>query len=129
MARLTRKQQLFCDYYLETGNGHESAVRAGYSEKTARSIASENLTKPNIQEYLQKREAELNEQRIADISEVRRFWTSLMRGEPIGEEEGERVFASTADRIKASELLGRSGGAFLDKVEHSGGVSIKVEWE
>ena len=29
-------------------NGAQAAIRAGYSRKTARSIASENLTKPNI---------------------------------------------------------------------------------
>lgn len=54
MARqLTRKQKIFTDHYLKTGNGVQSAVRAYKTDyKTAAVIASENLTKPKIIEYL-----------------------------------------------------------------------------
>lgn len=45
---LTLKQQRFCREYHATGNATLSAKRAGYSEKTAASIGSENLTKPEI---------------------------------------------------------------------------------
>lgn len=47
---LTEKQQRFVEEYLVDLNATQAAVRAGYSEKTARSIASENLAKPDIQE-------------------------------------------------------------------------------
>jgi phage terminase small subunit len=62
--RLTLKQQLFCDWYLKLGgtrHGSEAAIRAGYSEKTAQVMASENLTKPMVQEYLEKRRHELED--------------------------------------------------------------------
>lgn len=54
---LTDKQLLFCKNYIGiTGdcrfNGTESAIKAGYSKNTARTIASENLTKPNIVQHL-----------------------------------------------------------------------------
>lgn len=45
---LTTKQQVFVDAYLDCLNATEAARRAGYSEKTARFIGAENLTKPNI---------------------------------------------------------------------------------
>lgn len=45
---LTIKQRLFIDAYLVCLNAAEAARRAGYSEKTARFIGAENLTKPNI---------------------------------------------------------------------------------
>ena len=45
---LTPKQARFVHEYLVDLNGAQAAVRAGYSPKTSRSIASENLTKPNI---------------------------------------------------------------------------------
>ncbi len=48
MARLTKKQQKFCEEYLIDLNGTQAAIRAGYSSDTAAEIASENLTKPNI---------------------------------------------------------------------------------
>ena len=49
--KLTPKQQAFCDYYIASGNATEAAIKAGYSEKTARVVGCENLTKPNIREY------------------------------------------------------------------------------
>lgn len=49
---LTDKQERFCQEYLIDLNGTQAAIRAGYSENTAKEIASENLTKPNIQERI-----------------------------------------------------------------------------
>ncbi|KGS94937.1 terminase small subunit [Burkholderia pseudomallei MSHR7498] len=49
MKKLTAKQQRFVDEYLVDLNASAAARRAGYSEKTARVIADENLTKPDIQ--------------------------------------------------------------------------------
>ena len=51
--RLTPKQAKFVIEYLVDLNGSAAAVRAGYSEDTAKEIASENLTKPNIKEAIQ----------------------------------------------------------------------------
>jgi len=51
--KLTPKQKAFCEEYIIDFNGTQSAIRAGYSKKTANEIASQNLTKLNIQEYTQ----------------------------------------------------------------------------
>lgn len=50
--KLTTKQKKFADKYLECGNATESAVYAGYSQKTAYKIGSENLIKPQVQNYI-----------------------------------------------------------------------------
>ena len=60
--KLSLKQRLFCQYYVETfGNGTEAVVKAGYNiskkngspdRNLAKSIASENLTKPDILSYI-----------------------------------------------------------------------------
>jgi hypothetical protein len=50
---LTIKQERFVVAYILCGNGAEAARRAGYSERTARQIASENLTKPDVQAAIQ----------------------------------------------------------------------------
>lgn len=55
MAKLTAKQKRFCDEYLIDLNATQAAIRAGYSKKTARAIANENLTKPAIKEYINQR--------------------------------------------------------------------------
>ena len=46
---LTARESKFIDEFLVDLNGTKAAVRAGYSAKTARQIASENLSKPHIQ--------------------------------------------------------------------------------
>lgn len=52
---LTDKQQAFINEYLKCWNATEAARRAGYSERSIRSIASENLTKPDIADEIQRR--------------------------------------------------------------------------
>ncbi len=45
---LNARQEQFCREYIQDYNGTQAAIRAGYAEKNARIIASQNLTKPNI---------------------------------------------------------------------------------
>lgn len=56
---LTDKQVRFCEEYLIDLNATQAAIRAGYSEKTAKQIASENLAKPDLHAYI----AELQQKR------------------------------------------------------------------
>lgn len=51
--KLNARQELFCKEYIKDLNSTQAAIRAGYSKKTARSIASINLTKQNIVERIQ----------------------------------------------------------------------------
>ena len=78
---LNERQRAFCEYYIECGNATEAAKKAGYSDKTARSIGAENLAKPDISAYIARRMEELREKRIASADEVMMFFTSVMRGE------------------------------------------------
>ena len=61
MAKLTPKQKRFVSEYLVDLNATAAAIRAGYSEKTARAIGAENLTNPNIAAEIQKRRGELQD--------------------------------------------------------------------
>ncbi|MEM1395906.1 MAG: terminase small subunit [Pseudomonadota bacterium] len=54
MQKLTHKQKRFVEEYVVDLNATQAAVRAGYSEKTARQIASEMLSKPYIQDAIAK---------------------------------------------------------------------------
>jgi phage terminase small subunit len=99
---LNERQKAFADYYIQTGNATEAAIKAGYSEKTARSIGAENLTKPDISAYIRERLDEQSEKRVADANEVIEFYTAVMRGE-IKDQFG--LDASLSDRLKAGDAL------------------------
>ena len=56
---LNPKQLRFIQEYLVDHNATQAAIRSGYSKKTAYSIGSENLTKPEIKAEVERREAEI----------------------------------------------------------------------
>lgn len=112
--KLNENQKRFVDYYCQSGNAAQSAVRAGYSERTARSQGQRLLTNADIQKAIEERNKELEDERIADVVEIKQFWTSMFR-DPMSDPK---------DQLKASELLAKTAGAFIEKVEHSGSVDI-----
>lgn len=59
MAKLTLKQQKFADEYIISGNATQAAIKAGYKEKTANRIGSENLSKLDIKKYIDERLKEI----------------------------------------------------------------------
>ena len=60
-SKLTVKQDKFVKaYLLNGGNATQAAISAGYSEKTAQEIGSENLNKPAIKKHLEKHQDELS---------------------------------------------------------------------
>ena len=124
--KLTAKQQRFCDEYLIDLNATQAAIRAGYSQKTAYSIGNENLKKPEISTYIEKRMAEKEAELIADSDEVMKYLTSVLRGnskssvlarDDVG---ADRVLEKPPDekeRLKAAELLGKAHMLFTEKVQ------------
>jgi len=110
-TKLTAKQQAFVDAY--EGNATEAAMKAGYSKNTARFIGAENLTKPNIIAALHARQDKPRAQVIATREERQAFWTRVLLGTEL--EAGEPP--TMANRLKASELLGRSEADFTEKIE------------
>lgn len=137
MKKLTIKQKKFADEYIISGNATQSAINAGYSKKTASVIGTENLIKPNIKKYIDERLKELEQEAIANQSEVLKFLTSIMRGEQTeqtlisdGSEQGQRITnieVSAKDRIKAAELLGKRYGSWTDKVDLSSDLTLIFE--
>lgn len=52
---MTLKQRKFADCYIKSGNATQAAIEAGYSEKSAKEIGAQNLTKLNIKKYVVRR--------------------------------------------------------------------------
>lgn len=138
--KLTIKQQRFADEYIISGNATEAAIKAGYAKKAAYQQGAENLKKPHIREYIDKRLEEINDKSIAKQEEVLQYLTSVMRGTThsavvVIEGDGDgvssaRLMDKTPDekeKLKAAELLGKRYGAFTEKVEVGADLELNVK--
>ena len=123
--KLKPKELKFAEEWLKTTNATQSAIKAGYSERTAYSAGSRLLKKVDVKQYIDERLAEMKENSIADTDEVMQFLSSTMRGD-IPDQFG--LDPALNDRIKAAELIGKRYKLFTDKQEISGadGEAIKV---
>lgn len=146
MAKLTAKQQRFCDEYLIDLNATQAAIRAGYSKRSARQIADLNMSKHDIREYIDNRLAEKEKALIADQNEILKYLTATMRREKkecivVTTSEERSMYAPDdngtmrkqtvkketpqiveiparlSDANKAAELLGKAYGLYTEKVE------------
>ena len=127
---LNEKQKKFCNEYLIDLNATQAAIRAGYSAKTARVIAAQNLAKLNIQEYIQqlqegiqKRNRISQDEIIQDLIEVK---NRCMQNVPVmyfdriekewkheGADIGEPLYKfDSQGATKALDLLGKITGAY-----------------
>lgn len=73
MASLTAKQEKFVQEYLLDLNATKAAIRAGYSENSAKEIGCENLTKPNIAKRIQEYQKEQKEKFSVSFEEKQRL--------------------------------------------------------
>jgi phage terminase small subunit len=105
---LTDRQKRFVDLY--AGNATEAARLAGYSVKTADKIASQLMDKPEIISAIRARENERSAETIMTREQRQIFWTSIAR------DTSQRI----GDRLRASELLAKSEGDFIERREVTG---------
>jgi phage terminase small subunit len=112
---LNEKQTRFCEEFLIDLNATQSAIRAGYKEKTAYSMGSELLNKPEVQKYIshlkqvRSKRTEITADRVLAefakiaFSDVRSLYKedgSLKRPHEMGDEA---LFVSS---IETDELFG-----------------------
>ena len=100
---MNEKQRRFAEHYAANPNATEAARVAGYSDRTARSQGQRLLTNADIQEYIKELQEENAAERIATMTDVKIFWSDTMNDKDL----------KRSDRLKASELLAKSAGAFL----------------
>lgn len=132
MANLTPKQQRFVEEYLIDLNATQSAIRAGYSEKTAYSVGHENLKKPDIAKAIQEARNKRTERTEITqdyvLTNIQKVIERCMQVQQVDNcltqtEDGELAQAfmfKEQGALKGLELLGKHLGMFKDKIEHSG---------
>jgi hypothetical protein len=106
---LTAKEAKFCAEYQIDRNQTSAARRAGYSAKSASSIANEMMQKPHIRARLQELEASADEAREVQASEVRQGLRQAFK---------EAMAAGHySAAVRALELEGKTIGMFVDRSE------------
>lgn len=116
---MASQKLIFADEYLVDLNATKAAIRAGYSEKSARSKASQLLDDPEVQAYIEKRQKRLSDkmnwtherilQRFSEISD------RCMQAEPVLDKEGNPTGEYKFDpngAIKATENIAKHLGFY-----------------
>lgn len=109
--KLTPKQQRWIDEYIKCDNYTTASRNAGYKGDD---IALKNMGYQNsikFKEILDARRLEISKQisnkNIAELEDIFEFWTGIFQDED----------AKMYDRIRASELLAKAKGGFIEKRE------------
>lgn len=148
MAKLTDRQQKFCDEYLIDLNATQAAIRAGYSEKTAKSIGQRLLTYVDIQNYISERKQDRVERteitqdmvlkelaliafsKATDYANVveKTAYTQNKDGErvPMLDSEGKPVTYKTVDVVKTEELTEDQKRVLASIKEGKYGIEVKL---
>lgn len=126
MAKLTDKQELFAREYLKDLNATQAAIRAGYSEKTAKEAGYENLTKPHVLELVAELKAQRIEQtgidaayvlrRLVEIDEMDVLDILLANGELKPIAQWPKVWRTTLSGMDVTEMAGDAAG-LLKKIK------------
>ena len=122
-TNLTDKQLLFATEYIKTANATQAALKAGYSENSARQQGSRLLSNANVGQYIQQHMEQKNNNTIATADEVLQYLTRVMNGE---EKDAFGLDVSVNDRTKAAELLGKRHMLFTDKVKLDAEIEIDI---
>jgi len=108
-AALSERERQFVEHFMATGNATKAAAQAGYSKRTASQIGYRLLRKVQIQRAIAERAA--NDPVVWTREDRQRFWTAIASG------ASAYAVATLRDRLKASELLGRSQADFIERQE------------
>lgn len=150
---LNQRQQDFATAYLSTGNAFQSAISAGYSDKTAKNATVQLVENSGIAAYIASVRgdaAKTVDNSIADVREIAQFHTKVMRNDPsqvvitnktvilgkgaykealeaidYDKDTGEPVRVKFASKTKAAEDLGKHLG-YYDKDNEQRKPSITI---
>jgi phage terminase small subunit len=112
--KLNQRQTEFCMYYVRCGNASEAARLAGYKGNVDVHSAR-LLVKASIKEEI-KRLSKNKVKEFVNAKELRRYWAELLRN----------ADADEKNRLKASELIGKSLGLFLERREITSNSKIVI---
>ena len=105
--KLNTRQKKFAEYYVQSGNTVQSAIKAGYSENYANARAYELLENVGVSEYIRELSEKLKDERIMTAKDRQVLLSNIAR-----DDENE-----PNDRIKAIDTLNKMTGEYTVKVD------------
>lgn len=117
--KLTPKQERWIDEYIKCDDYTTASRNAGYNgtNNTLKSIGYQNSLK--FKEILTDRRKKLTKEiknnTIASLEDIFEYWTKVFNDPKVG----------NRDRLKASELLAKAKGGFVEKVEVK---KVETDW-
>lgn len=139
MGKLTAKQEQFCQEYLIDLNATQAAIRAGYSERTSRQIAEQNLSKLDIQVRLKELQ-QLRSERVQidqdyvlttivdTIERCKQAEPVMIKEDGVWVESGEYKFDAQAV-LKGAELLGKHLAMWTEKMKLDANINGSISPE
>ena len=100
---MTARQRKFAEYYAESGNATQSAIKAGYSDKYAHTNASKLLNVDEVKEYIRELTEKGQRERIMSALERQALLSDIIR------DKGETIGA----RLRAVEILNKMTGSYI----------------
>lgn len=113
---LNARQKKFAEYYAQSGNAADSAVKAGYSRKYAAQNADKLLKNTNISEYIKELTEKMKDERIMTAKDRQVMLSDIARSE----------VNEAADRIRAIDTLNKMTGEYTLKLNATVNPSEKL---
>ena len=125
MQHLNERQRRFVEAYAASGNATGAARAAGYKHPHAQ--GPRLLENVGVATALRELAEADRQAAIVDRQERHAWWSAIMRGQVEGPDGAPPTMA---ERLKASELLGKAQGDFVERREINGNAGpINVVWE
>lgn len=130
-----KKHEAFCLELVSGKNNTQAAIAAGYSEKTAYSIANRLLKNVEIKSRINELMEQIASEKVADAQEVMEYLTSVMRGESrssvlcLAGDGVQEVIEKPPDereKLRAAEMLGKRYGLYTEKIEQQTDMELKI---
>lgn len=124
---LTERHKSFCREYVKSGNGKQSAIKAGYAANSAEQTACKLLRNPKVVAEITRLREKREKKAIMDAQEVMELFSAVARGE-IKDQFG--LDATLADRLKAMNEIAKRTVDIDNRMKGipDGNVVIKVDW-
>ena len=127
---LTIKEEKFIQRYLETGNGGQSVLDAGYNYKSvavASVEANRMLKKPKIAQKVREYREKAQNAHIATAQEVMEYFTRVMNGE---EKDQFGLDAPLSERTRAAQELAKRTIDLDNRMQGKSDnvIEIKLDW-